>query len=78
MIGNRNLRDISGLEDFQITSIEPEMICFKASNPEVDNPSMLRTLLGLGIEVIWLQKRPQSLESAYLLAVHQGKALGVD
>ncbi len=45
-------------------------IRFRSSNPEEDNPLMLRALLDQGIPVISLQEVPRSLEQVYLEAVN--------
>jgi len=61
------------LDGFQITSMDQENIRYKTLQPEVENPQLLRILLEAGIDVISLQKEPQSLENAYLMAIHQEK-----
>jgi len=48
-------------------------ICFQSIYPEKDNPQLLRSVLDGGMDVISLQKVPQSLENAYISAIQNGR-----
>ena len=46
---------------------------YRVSQPEVENPRLLRYWLEAGLDIVALQKVPQSLETAYLNAIQQEK-----
>lgn len=52
--------------DIELTATGPGWIRFRTSNPERDNPEILRSLLDQGKPVIRLQEVPRSLEEVYL------------
>ncbi len=61
-----------------ITDTGPDWLRFKAADPRQTNPSLLRKLTGLGVDVITLAPVTQTLEQVYLNVVQEDEALAED
>jgi ABC-2 type transport system ATP-binding protein len=70
---NINGRELSLPDGITRTYLAESCIRFRTAQPEMDNPKLLRYLLDSGMDVVSLKKMPQSLENAYLQAIHNGK-----
>jgi len=68
---NLNGKNLDLPEFVEITHQENATIRFRVKKPEIDNPKLLRNLIGGKLDVITLQKVPQSLEEAYLHGINQ-------
>lgn len=74
LANHSNGTEIKLMDGFKVTASDSASIRYQTACPQKDNPILLRYLLDAGVDVLSLQKIPQSLEQAYLKAITLGKA----
>lgn len=57
--------------DIQISTLGDGWLRYRSSDPEYDNPLVLRYLLNQGLRVVSLKEVPRSLEQIYLQVMHE-------
>lgn len=71
-LGNpQNLERLKMPNDVEITAQGKTWLRFRPLQPEIENPVVLRSLLGQGLNIVSLQKVPQSLEQIYLEVMNE-------
>ena len=75
---SQSIDQLSLPNDLQVSARGENWLRYRTSQPEFDNPLVLRHLLNQGLKVISLEEVPRSLEQIYLQVMNEPQAIRLE